>query len=1041
MDDGITSNKIKSHSIFKTLFKISALLALFFIVLIIIAATLFYLFKDDISKKLLLSLNEIQKGEIILEDISFEPFAQFPSISIGINNIIYFENKEKDRDSLEKPIGKLDVIYVAFDVVELIGGRINISKVSIDGGIFNFITYKDSTVNLFNAFGVEKPAVISEEKNLVQEKITDQNDQKPKKKKLYERDKNSDIDLSVEDLNFANLKFNFENLINNRKSTYNINNLYAALDHKPDLITGYLSANIIIDSLQLSDESFLKEQTLDVDTKFSIDITNLLINVNPSHLSFANAEFDFKGYYDIKNDEYIDFEIDGSDHDFSFFSLVLSDKGMAHLESGDFYFRGTVRGKTLFEIPIIELSFGVNDVNIFIPEVNKRINDLKFSAYFNSGSKKDLSGANLKIDNLTAKLPDGYLNGSFYISNFAFPYLDLKWNMKTSLNGFDDMFKVDFVNNLAGSIEITDTVKGYYNADLQRIEADDNRSTIICKDLSFNLPGILEVQKFDGTIKRNLDQYELEALKIIAGDTDLLINGKINNIHYLIFNEEKKIDSNLKIKSILFDLPNFLAFDPTIGRDFPYRIKNIDLVVGASTTTNKVLSFKSFPEIDFIIEHLDATAENFLPPLTIRSGVFKISENILGFHMDFDDFKTDFVGGNLNFTADYNSSKHQPFYIKADFDMTKINPGKLFYDEDQDTIPDFLNGSLNGSLLIEVQFPTDTMAIKLLNLEKGNLNYYFADDTIQTSSFKLFAEDIYFNEETNPNPFASLTTDILFEVNELYTNHFKVTDIHYGINANNGTYTVIPKKKSFFGSEGQGMHILKPFYEEPNYRFQYSINQFNAEDLLETFLEDTMLTGKMDFSMDITMSGNEWDSLVSKLNGDIHLAGNDLILYGVDTDDLLEKFKRSQRFTLVDVGAVLLAGPVGIAVTKGTDYASLIVLDSGEETNVTNLVSDWSISDGTLIVQDVAFTTEKNRIAANGWLNFPTDSLYLTIALLNKHGCSIFSQDLYGSLDEPQKGEIKVVGTILAPVTNLVDDIFGADCEVFYDGTITHPNK
>jgi AsmA protein len=208
---------------------------------------------------------------------------------------------------------------------------------------------------------------------------------------------------------------------------------------------------------------------------------------------------------------------------------------------------------------------------------------------------------------------------------------------------------------------------------------------------------------------------------------------------------------------------------------------------------------------------------------------------------------------------------------------------------------------------------------------------------------------------------------------------------------------------------------------------------------MQTFLEDTVITGKMDFSMDITMSGNQWDSLVSKLNGDIHLTGKNLIMYGVDTDELLEKFKRSQKFTLIDVGAVLLAGPVGLAVTKGTDYASLIVLNSGEETLVTNLVSDWNIHDGKLIMQDVAFTTKKNRIAADGWLNFATDSLEITIALLNKNGCSIFSQDLFGSFDEPETGDIQVFGTILAPVTNLWDDIWGNDCEVFYNGAVKHP--
>jgi len=290
------------------------------------------------------------------------------------------------------------------------------------------------------------------------------------------------------------------------------------------------------------------------------------------------------------------------------------------------------------------------------------------------------------------------------------------------------------------------------------------------------------------------------------------------------------------------------------------------------------------------------------------------------------------------------------------------------------------------------------------------------------------------------NPLATLTTNLLLKTKELYSNHFKVDDIYYDINADNGTYTIIPKRKSFFGSEGKGKHILKPFDEVPNYRFQYSIDDFNAEDLLTTFLEDTILTGKMDFSMDITMSGNGWDSLVSKLNGEVLLSGKDLTMYGVDADELIEKFKRSQKFTLVDVGAVLLAGPVGLALTKGTDYASMIVLNSGEKTKITNIVSNWSVHDGKLTVEDVAFATKKNRIAGNGWFNFAVDSLEFSIALLNKNGCSIFSQDVFGSFSEPETGDIKVVGTILAPVTNLWDDVWGNDCEVFYNGAVKHPN-
>lgn len=106
---------------------------------------------------------------------------------------------------------------------------------------------------------------------------------------------------------------------------------------------------------------------------------------------------------------------------------------------------------------------------------------------------------------------------------------------------------------------------------------------------------------------------------------------------------------------------------------------------------------------------------------------------------------------------------------------------------------------------------------------------------------------------------------------------------------------------------------------------------------------------------------------------------------------------------------------------------------------MTKLVSNWKVDDGNFTIEDAAFTTNKNRIALTGLIGFSKKNLDLTIALLNEFGCSVFSQQIYGNLDNPTIGKIKVAGTVLAPVTNLVDDVLGKDCDVFYQGSVEHP--
>jgi hypothetical protein len=846
-------------------------------------------------------------------------------------------------------------------------------------------------------------------------------------------------EIKVDQFTINNLAIKFQNKLRNRESSLKVKYLNSDFDYLGTEANLNLQVSVLIEKLQLTDNYYLTDKSLNLDLNSHLRDKNK-VEIEKGRLEFENAIFDIDGYYDFENQGEISVNFEGSDHKLSFFSQIFKIEELESIKSGDFYFDGSVKGKTFVEFPKIKCKFGFEDVEIVNPVTSRRINNIDFKGSFNSGQKKDFSDSKLRIDTLNADFHTGTLKLSGVINNFVTPELDVNLFLKANVTGFDEVLKLGFIDDLKGNIDFRDRFKGKFNSEENRFLGDINISLVSFKDFGFVLPGALRIDKLNGKIFRVNDDYFLDSLSVISEDTDLLLNGKINNLHYLWLNIEKDLNADLTVKSKIFDLPNFLFFDPSIKRDFPYRIVDVDLKVEANTSTTKILNFKSFPEIRFKLKHLDATTEDFLPPIVINSGEFEINENLLGFHLHFEKFQTDFIDGKLNFTADYNSSKHQPYYTKGDFNFSDINLSKLF-GGDQNNTAEFFKGSLNGSFFAELQFPTDTMEIKLLDIKRGNLNYYFGDDTIQTTALRVFTEDVYFDAERNSNPLATLTTDILIKTAELYTNHFIVDDVHYDINADHGTYTVIPKEKSFFGSEGQGKYLLKPFDEIPNYKIQYSIDNFNAEDLLTTFLEDTILTGKMDFSMDIAMSGKEWDSLVSKLNGDIHLVGKDLIFYGVDVDEMLEKFKRSQNFNLIDVGAVLLAGPVGIAVTKGTDYASLIVLNSGEETTVKNLISDWSINDGKLIIEDVAFTTTKNRIAADGWISFTTDSIDLTIALIDKNGCSLFSQDLYGSFDEPQKGDIKVVGTILAPITNLVDDVFGADCEVFYNGSLVHPNQ
>jgi AsmA protein len=398
------------------------------------------------------------------------------------------------------------------------------------------------------------------------------------------------------------------------------------------------------------------------------------------------------------------------------------------------------------------------------------------------------------------------------------------------------------------------------------------------------------------------------------------------------------------------------------------------------------------------------------------------------------------MGGKFNFSAEYNTSKYQPFYIKMKTDFNKVYLPDLFYNQD-DILPESLSGKLSGSFFTEFQFPTDSTVLKFIRIKKADLVYEFSKDTIATKDLNVDLSKIYFNEKINSNPFATLYTNGRIKADYIKSNSFNFNDLNFNVDVSNGSYIIKSNAVRIFGENAKGNAIITatPFTEIPSFRIIYNDISFRAEKMLSAFKEDQVVNGPLELSFNISSTGSEWKTIVRNMNGTIKLSGEGLVLNGFDADEIIENFKRSQNFNLVDLGAVLLAGPVGIAVTKGSDFARILVFNSGKFTNINKLVSNWTVNNGVFEIQDAAFRTNINRIALTGSIGFANQNIDLTIALLNKYGCSIFSQQVYGNLDAPTLGKVKVVGTLLAPVTNLVDDVTGKDCDVFYIGSVEHP--
>ena len=275
------------------------------------------------------------------------------------------------------------------------------------------------------------------------------------------------------------------------------------------------------------------------------------------------------------------------------------------------------------------------------------------------------------------------------------------------------------------------------------------------------------------------------------------------------------------------------------------------------------------------------------------------------------------------------------------------------------------------------------------------------------------------------------------------TKDFAASDLKFSVMGKDGVFDLKPVTMEVFGKQGSG-NIQADFSGAvPLYHFHYAMQQFRIEEFFKNLSPNKVAEGSMDFSANLTMHGKTVSEMKQSAAGDISLRGKNLTLKGTDLDQEFARFESSQNFNLVDVGAFFFIGPVGLAVTKGYNFAS-IFKESGGSSEIRKLVSDWKVERGVAHAQDVAMATNKNRIALQGGLDFVNERFDdVTITLIDAKGCATVRQKIRGPFQEPVVEKPNILISLLGPALKLLKKgmnlISGGKCEVIYAGSVAPP--
>jgi uncharacterized protein involved in outer membrane biogenesis len=314
-----------------------------------------------------------------------------------------------------------------------------------------------------------------------------------------------------------------------------------------------------------------------------------------------------------------------------------------------------------------------------------------------------------------------------------------------------------------------------------------------------------------------------------------------------------------------------------------------------------------------------------------------------------------------------------------------------------------------------------------------------ADKELKATDCNFDSDEVQLAEGSNSDIMRNLAFAARVVCAEVRNEVFVGTDVDFAVTGEQGRFKITPVTMQILGGKGAGNIDADFTAAVPAYQIHYAVTQLRVENLFKSFAPGKAGEGFLDFTADLSMQGFDADEMTRTAQGEASLRGEDVQLAIGNLDEKLAHYESSQNFNLIDVGAFLVAGPLGTAVTKGYNFASIFQGAQGS-TQVRMLLSKWQVEDGIARAQDVVMATRENRLVMKGALDFVKHEFDdVTVAFVDPRGCAVVEQKIVGPFSKPEVRKPNVLISLTGPVTSLIDKakkIVGIKCEVFYEGSV-----
>lgn len=545
--------------------------------------------QDYFVQELIETLNEDFEGHFEIKGSHISPFENFPYISLDFEELTLFENDNKKGEHI------LDIhdVYVGFNIWDILSKNMEIQSIVLKNGSINVVQHEDGSLNIIDALTTNKEI----------------------------EDTNEEFHLNLKSINLTDVDVNKLNKSNGMYFDLYVNEAKSNFKTSGDDVQMFIDSKFIVTYIDNGDTTFIHDKHFDIHTEIDYIAKKDILKIVPSEIALEGAVFNMEGDIDFKNDMDLNINFNGEKQNFDLLIAFAPDEMTPTLKKydnkGKVFFNGTILGPSINgHTPFVNAAFGCSEAFVENTSTDKRLDNLIFTGHFSNGSQRNLSSMEFSLNDFSVNPEAGVFTGDLTVTNFVEPDIKLKLISNFKLDFIAKFFNIEDLKDLSGDLELT--MNFHDIIDLEHPETSIEKlnesyfTELKVTNLSFKTPDFhLPLKDLDLYVVMDGHEAKIEYFDMLFGNSDLHINGKVEDLPAIIHHTNKDVLSQLEIRSNYLDLLELTSPTKDTLTGLNESLTNMSLDLSFNCSAKDFTESPYLPIGEFFIDDFNAKLKHY----------------------------------------------------------------------------------------------------------------------------------------------------------------------------------------------------------------------------------------------------------------------------------------------------------------------------------------------------------------------------------------------------------------------------------------------